>query len=495
METEPGYKLVIQVLYYASSHSFYGFLHVFDGANISVSSPWKMESLPWKDRPILNSTKSSVVFDFYNRYMYHRNLAINFLVYTVKGYYREMSLSLFVTGSTFAWNKKGAVFCFRTHGRTVPVTLQFESNIFFRNQGTTVEIMAETERTTWVFLNNTFNENRGDSVIALRTASLSGAYYKPTLVVSGNKFLANYCPDKAVIATDIQKEANTFIINDNDFEFNSGSCVLLDGTAAYGTISMADNVFNENDCGKKSVIDGLCLGQDTKFTNNTFTQNRAGTVVLLQVVQDIRSSSQNKEFTFYNNTLSKNIPHNSSYSPSAGDSCVVVLSGVLYHKEAELRLNKFNNSKYLKELCVLVPAISARDIVNAKHNWWGTAIGSEVRDRISDSDDNYDFAIADEWPFLLSDDGPTLTAVEQYDFKQQGSVLSGRLFESITLKTSHSPYSVTSDLTVLENVRLTIEAGVTVKDKPWNEHTCCWSAPSSRNVYQTSYIRSQGTYR
>ncbi|XP_078343101.1 uncharacterized protein LOC144628871 isoform X1 [Oculina patagonica] len=592
METEPGYKLVIQDLYYASSYRYSHFLHVYDGTNTSVGSPWKIESLPWQDRPIFNSTKSSVVFDLYKRYS--MNLAINFLVYTVKeseqlhylggeiniarskitnslkggiliggnllksvtitdtgitnskefgiklaprgieavkitsinleqnkqgivinpmhlgskefsiencainasllqgmyihsdikstiriinssitnsgdrglyiqGQYRGMYLSLFVTGSTFAWNKKGAIWCYNNY-RNEPVTLQFESNIFFRNQGPTVEILAATDMTTWVLLNNTFNENQGFSVIALGTASLSGSQYRPAVVVSGNKFLTNQCPEKAVI--DIRREANSFIIKDNSFEYNSGRCVLLEGTAAYVPISIVDNVFNDNDCGSKSLIEALRLDQHAKFMNNTLTQNRAGSVFLLQVVHGHRPSFQNKELTFQNNTLSRNIPHIATQSLVSEDSCAVVISGILYHKETEFRLNKVNNSKYLRELCVRVPAISSRDVVNVSHNWWGTAIGSEVRDRISDFDDNYDFAIADDWPFLLSDDDPTLTAVEQHDFKQHGSVLSGRLFESMTLKASHSPYSVTSDLAVLDNVTLTIEAGVTVKVSP-----------------------------
>ncbi len=367
-------------------------------------------------------------------------------------------LKLFVTGSSFAWNKKGAVSC-SYYYRNVPVTLQFESNIFFRNQGPTVEIIAGTDMTTWVFLNNTFKENLGFSVIALGTSS--SFIGTRLVVVSGNKFLANQCPDNAVI--DIRRKAKSLVIKNNDFEFNSGRCVLLEGTAAYVPFSITDNVFNKNNCANKSVIEALRLDQRAKFTNNTFTQNRAGSVLLLQVVHDIRQSIQNKEFIFCNNTLSKNIPQNSSQSSTAGDSCVVILSGILYYKETKFHFNTFNNSKYLRELCVRVPAISSRDVVNVSHNWWGKAIGSEVRDRISDFDDNYDFAIADDWPFLLSDDDPTLTAVEQHDFKQHGSVLSGRLFESITLKSRHSPYSVTSDLTVLDNVTLTIEAGVTVK--------------------------------
>lgn len=283
----------------------------------------------------------------------------------IQGHYREMHLSLFVNGSTFAWNKKGAVSCYNTY-RNVPVTMRFESNNFFRNQGPTVEIVSGTERVSWMFLNNTFSENRGFSVIALGTSSFSGSQYRPNVFVSGNKFLANQCPDKAVI--DIRREASSLIIEDNDFEFNSGPCVLLEGTAAYVPISIADNVFNENDCGDRSVVEALRLDQQAKFANNTFTQNRAGSIFLLQVVHSHRPTFQKKELTFKNNTLSKNTPQSPAQSSTAADSCSVVISGILYHKETEFRFNKFNNSKYLRELCVLVPAISPRDIVSVTHN-------------------------------------------------------------------------------------------------------------------------------
>ena len=83
METEPGFKLVIQDLYYSSSYPYSHFLHVYDGVNKSVSSPWKMEALPWKDRTAFNSSKSAILFDLSKRNS--MNLAINFLVYTIKG--------------------------------------------------------------------------------------------------------------------------------------------------------------------------------------------------------------------------------------------------------------------------------------------------------------------------------------------------------------------------------------------------------------------------
>ena len=381
----------------------------------------------------------------------------------IDGHYRQMYLSLFVSGSTFAWNRKGAISC-SNYYRSEPVTMRFELNNFFHNQGPTVEIFSGTPSVAWIFLNNTFSENRGFSVIAVGTASYSGWRHRPHVVVSSNWFLANQCPDKAVI--DIHREASTFIIENNDFELNLGRCVLLEGTASFVPISIADNLFNKNDCGDRSVVEALRLDQEAKFANNTFIQNKAGSVFLLQVVHNHHPTFQRKELTFKNNTLSKNTPHNSAQFSDAGDSCAVIISGILYHKETDFRFNKFNNSKYQRELCVWVPAISPRDIVSVTHNWWGTADESQVRDRIKDFDDNYDFAIADDWPFLLGDDDPSSTVVKQHDFNQHGSLLSGRLFESITLKLSQSPYSVTSDLIVLDNVTLTIEAGVMVKVSP-----------------------------
>ena len=89
METEPGYKLVVQVIYHSAHYYYYWryyryFLHVFDGVNTSVGSSWKVESLEWRKRPVFNSTSSSIVFDLYKR----ANLAyydVKFFVFTVKG--------------------------------------------------------------------------------------------------------------------------------------------------------------------------------------------------------------------------------------------------------------------------------------------------------------------------------------------------------------------------------------------------------------------------
>ena len=84
METEPGYKLVIQELYNSHrSYNYYYFMHLYDGQNMSVGSPWKMESFSWRDRPVFNSTRSSILFHFHKRVDW--NIKMYILVYTVEG--------------------------------------------------------------------------------------------------------------------------------------------------------------------------------------------------------------------------------------------------------------------------------------------------------------------------------------------------------------------------------------------------------------------------
>ena len=387
----------------------------------------------------------------------------------IEGRYRQMRVSLLVVGSTIAWNKIGAIRCSNSYYSDY-VTLQFESNNFFHNQGPTVEILEGTKRTSWVFLNNSFEENRGFSVIVFGTSVTNTGYnYRPNVVVSGNHFLSNQCPDKGVI--DIRRDVNSFVIKDNVFESNLGSCVLLEATVSYAPLSITGNAFTENFGHDVSVIEALRLDETAKIANNTFIHNRAENVVLMQVVHNINSRLQKKELAFTNNTLIGNsaMPHPSAdvknRNTNNGRSCAVILAGILYYKQTDFRFNRFNTT-YSSELCVWVPATSQRDVVNVTHNWWGTSHGSGVRDRIWDFDDNYDFAIANDWPFLLKDDDSSLVSLEKHDIEQHGRLLSGRLFESVTLKASQSPYIVLSDVTVLENVTLTIEAGVTLKMNP-----------------------------
>lgn len=85
METKPGYKLVIQELYYYNSLSYHSnFIDIYDGVNMSTGSSWKMKRSAWEYPPVFNSTGPSVLFNFKNDYPWW-SWSIKFLVYTVEG--------------------------------------------------------------------------------------------------------------------------------------------------------------------------------------------------------------------------------------------------------------------------------------------------------------------------------------------------------------------------------------------------------------------------
>ena len=86
VETEPGYKFIIQVLYHSTSYHYryYSFLHLYDGTNMSVGSPWEIGSSSWQNQDTFNSTYSSIVFDLYKRAGWNF-FDIVLLVFTVKG--------------------------------------------------------------------------------------------------------------------------------------------------------------------------------------------------------------------------------------------------------------------------------------------------------------------------------------------------------------------------------------------------------------------------
>ena len=305
--------------------------------------------------------------------------------------------------------------------------------------------------------------------LVVTEASTCMTAYRPipqTLVVSGTAFSLNK-KGAVFYYGNTNRDNGVLKLESNHFVRNQGPTIEIQrATSTSNLFSLADNLFKENDCKDKSVIDVLRLDDNFKIENNTFTKNRAKSVMRLQVIRFRYYSLQRRQVSFKNNTLSNNIAYNTSRPSNAGDSCAVVLSGILHFKEVYFHFNKFNNSKYLSELCVRVPVFSANDVINVTFNWWATTNSSEVHDRIWDYDDNYDFAIANYWPFLLSSDDRNITSLEPHYFKQQGNVLSGRLFHSLTLKHSYSPYRITSDLTILKNVTLTVEAGVTVTVRP-----------------------------
>ncbi|XP_068733405.1 protein bark beetle-like [Montipora capricornis] len=109
MQTEPGYKLVFQVL----DFPLHSFMTVYDGLNISAKVLWTVsQSSYWNDRSLFNSSRSVVLFRGRYRGYYGRRRDTVFLVSTIKEFdevtvkniYRSKDLNLVWTVATAMMN-------------------------------------------------------------------------------------------------------------------------------------------------------------------------------------------------------------------------------------------------------------------------------------------------------------------------------------------------------------------------------------------------------
>ncbi|PFX25774.1 Tenascin-X [Stylophora pistillata] len=442
METEPGYKLVVQVLYYSPLNRYRHLLHVYDGVNASAGSPWKLETLSWRDHPTFNSTKPSILFDL--SISYYRSLAFNFLVYAVKASKKLQYISgdIGISRVKITRSHKGNMliegdlltsfrmvdpairnsrdFGIKLTARRIQLIEIASTNLQNNNQGIVMNLM-----------NSLYAESRIEKVV------INGSLRQGITIHSGYRGLV--------------KIAWSHVTNSGDRGLD------IQYGHRYLNLFVTESTFAWN---RKGAVDSTSyhyygVHLNVRFQSNNFFHNLGPTV-------DISAISYRSSWVYLNNTFINN-----------RGSAVIAFRGTVYRLRrptVSLKGNLFMTNQCPDKAVIAiqreVPAITPYDVVNVTHNWWNTVVGERVRDRILDFDDNYDYAIADDWPFLLSSDNPNSTILEPHDFKQRGQILSGRLFESIALEEARSTYYIISDLTVLQNVTLTIEAGVTVKMRP-----------------------------
>jgi len=106
--------------------------------------------------------------------------------------------------------------------------------------------------------------------------------------------------------------------------------------------------------------------------------------------------------------------------------------------------------------------------LDATENWWGTVDQATIIERIFDFDDWNSFAMVEFCPFLTAD---SFSASAPF-CRRQTPVLDltqpfgGRLTENLRLSRRAEPYVIRSDLTVMNHVSLTIDAGVEIQFYP-----------------------------
>ena len=433
--------------------------------------------------------------------VYLRNSRITynkgFSVY-VYGY--RPQLSFYAINSFFEQNQDTTIY-FETWTANYE-NVYFRNCTFLLNHGPAINIKQTSHVSHWEFVENKFIKNGQPSVI--RTTQYTNLRDMPEIYFMRNAFLYNLCEDKGVI--DVTGGTKGLIVDGNIFEGNYGRSIFLEETS-YSPLTVKNNIFYNNNCSEKGVIDvtggtkglivdgnifegnygrsifleetsnsPLTVKNNTFYNNNcsekgvlevramdreiavddnVFESNEGLFMVLLNSAFSMEFQMANKDVNFRNNTFvnNTNVPSNSL-------ACELSISGRIDYRKFSIHYNKFNSLKFMKEVCVFIFASSYSSRLNMSLNFWGHNNTNEIQKRIFDAESNYEFTWGMFSPFL-SDSGNILHEEKPSgNFGKDNSFLGGRLTSTLRLGINHSPYKILSDVTILPQISLVIDPGV-----------------------------------
>ncbi|XP_067119939.1 protein bark beetle [Centruroides vittatus] len=255
---------------------------------------------------------------------------------------------------------------------------------------------------------------------------------------------------------------HSFVMHNTSFSNNEFFSFSLSGH--FSRVNMTNNTFFRNIC-KKGLMSLSGMEKETLMEHNLFESNSCKYIV------DFNMESHADKFGTVNANFQRNIlrKNNANNSPSVRNyepySYSVAIRGV---QQINMTRNILDNPYLEYEFIAGIHTGSIENTINVAENWWGTVNHTFIKNRIFDFDDWNNFAIADYFPFLSSDsvDAFTYSSAAYTEFPNLDLPLGGRIYKSLTLTKRNTPYIVKSDLTVLPNVTLTIEAGVTMEFYP-----------------------------
>ncbi|KAI8494760.1 hypothetical protein Bbelb_273650 [Branchiostoma belcheri] len=263
-------------------------------------------------------------------------------------------------------------------------------------------------------------------------------------------------------------EPDVTVIN-SAFRGNKRFAFHISGTAS--NVEISRNTFERNVCPHAGVLVLSAVEETQNISSNTFIQNNARRAIhstILQWSNNIRESESvinNNVFidNFYSHEdTDGNFQHDNNIRNT---SCTLQFDG--YRRAIRFHRNVFENPMADHEVCGNIPSRTAEDFVDGRYNWWGTTVENDVRDAIFDFDDHNDHAAVAYLPYLTSSDvtiSPPADPIIRTDMPLP--FLGGRLYSDLCLTRDNSPYTLTSDLTILPNVTLTIDPGVEIQAYP-----------------------------
>ena len=249
-------------------------------------------------------------------------------------------------------------------------------------------------------------------------------------------------------------------VNDTVFEYNENFEFIVDGF--YCNSSVARNRFQYNTC-KTGCILFSGTEKDLEISDNEIYDNQGRFIMEINMNSHTPYTRWVDARMMYNNFQRNQMSNQNEPFSSPGTYTV----GVKGLQNITINRNLFRNYMHY-ELLAGQSSSLLENYLDVTQNYWGTQDQQEILDKIFDFDDWNNFAIAEYHPFLLYgryDSEESMAQREQavIDLSQP---LGGRIESSITLTLRDEPYVVKSDLTVMPNAALIIEAGVEIQFYP-----------------------------
>lgn len=256
---------------------------------------------------------------------------------------------------------------------------------------------------------------------------------------------------------------HTVVIHNNSFRGNRNFEFVIDGY--FARMNMSHNDFRDNFCRFGLVTIG---GMEKRMLieYNDFIYNTGRYVVEFNVQSHADKFGLVQAYFRYNKILDnkeKRMPK--SLDRHKPTSYSVAIRGVQY---INITRNLIRNPSLHFEFLAGVLTGSLQNRINLTENWWGTHNSSRIKERIFDFDDWNSYAIANFSPLLTSERFDS--AITKADIRKEEINLDypfgGRVNKTLYLRKRDKPYVISTDLTILPNNKLVIEAGVIIEFYP-----------------------------
>ena len=247
-----------------------------------------------------------------------------------------------------------------------------------------------------------------------------------------------------------------FFVNDNIFIGHREFVLNMIYASQKTSLIVTNNVFEFNE---KTVIRVPNILKSCQISNNMFWNNTGKYVVNIYERYPL-SSAVTEAFL---HTITGNIITDNNQALPSDDKRNQCVIQTRIHNSI-IRDNVFNNENFGFELCLgAYPYYGLQKPIDARYNCWNTMDENDISARIFDIADWNDRPQVVYYPYSScnrTDRAPISTS------NKTNLNLGGLVYEDLVLAADDGPFLVESDVTVAENVTLTIKEGTRLQFNP-----------------------------